>query len=115
MNIERIIKMSTFQRTRTGRQVCSCIEEETECDQELSRALIFSCFRRECSCLCGGNEMNLVFANNFAPGTGRPTDHDRPCQSRTLLYCLDILCHSVIYQIKTSKHIPSTFTFLCSL
>ena len=46
--------MSALQRTRTGRQVCRCLEEETECDQDLSRALIARCFRRECSGLCGG-------------------------------------------------------------
>ena len=59
------------------------------------------------------------FANNFAPGTGtrywcRPTDRDQPCQSRTSLYSLDILYNLVIHQIKTSNHIPSTFTLLCS-
>ena len=72
--------MSALQRTRTGRQVCRCLEEETECDQYLSRALIASCFRRECSCLCGGSEMNLPIL--FRTRTGRPTSRDRPCQSR---------------------------------
>ena len=72
MDIERIFKMSALQRTRTGRQVCNCIEEENECDQELSRVLIFSCFRRECSCLCGGNEMNLPIISHLGP-VGLPT------------------------------------------
>ena len=47
VNIESIFKMSALQRTQTRRQdlVCSCIEEETECDQDLSPVLIFSCFR----------------------------------------------------------------------
>ena len=105
--------MSALQRTQTGRQVCRCLEEETECDQDLFRALIARCFRRECSCLCGGSEMNLPIL--FHTRTGRPTGCDRPCQSRTLLYSLDMLCHSEIYKIKTSQYIPSTFTCLCSL
>ena len=100
MDIEHLFKMSALQRTRTGRQVCRCLEEETECDQYLSQALIARCFRRECSCLCGGSEMNLPIL--FRTGTGRPTSRDRPCQSRTSLYCLDMLCHSEIYKIKTS-------------
>ena len=102
MDIERLFKMSALQRTRTGRQVCRCLEEETECDQDLSRALIARCFRHECSRLCGGtgSEMNLPIL--FRTGTGRSTSRDRPCQSRTSLYCLDMLCHSEIYTIKTS-------------
>ena len=113
VDIEHLFQMSALQRTRTGRQVCRCLEEETECDQDLSRALIARCFRRECSCLFGGSEMNLPIL--FRTRTGRPTSCDRPCQSRTLLHCLDMLCHSEIYKIKTSSHIPSMFTFVCSL
>ena len=60
MDIERLFKMSALQRTRTGRQVCHCLEEETECDQDLSRALIARCFCRECSFLCGGSETGFV-------------------------------------------------------
>ena len=100
VDIERLFKMSALQRTRTGRQVCRCLEEETECDQDVSHALIARCFRRECSCLCGGSEMNLPIL--FRTRTGRPTSRDRPCQSRTLLHCLDMLYHSEIYKIKTS-------------
>ena len=51
VDIERLFKMSALQQTRTGRQVCRCLEEENECDQDLSRALIARCFRHECSCL----------------------------------------------------------------
>ena len=100
MDIEHLFKMPALQRTRTGRQVCRCLEEETECDQDVSRALIARCFRRECSCLCGGTEMNLPIL--FRTRTGWPTSCDWPCQSRTSLYCLDMLCHSEIYEIKTS-------------
>ena len=53
VDIERLFKMSARQRTCTGRQVCRRLEKETECGQSLSRTLIFSCFRREFSCLCG--------------------------------------------------------------
>ena len=102
MDIERLFKMSALQRTRTGCQVCRCLEEETECDQDLSRALIARCFRRECSFLCGGskNQMNLPIL--FRTRTGRPISRNRPFQSRTSLHCLDMLCHSEIYKIKTS-------------
>ena len=80
MDIEHLFKMSALQRTRTGRQVCRCLEEETECDQDVSRALIARCFRRECSCLCGGTEMNLPIL--FRTRTGRPTSRDaRPALS----------------------------------
>ena len=75
VDIERLFKMSALQRTRTGCQVCCCLEEETECDQDLSRALIARCFRRECSCLCGGSEMNLPIL--FRTRTGRPTSRDK--------------------------------------
>ena len=57
--------------------------------------------------------MNLPIL--FRTRTGRYTGHDRPCQSQTSLYYLDMLCHSKIYKIKASQHIPSMFTFLCSL
>ena len=59
--------------------------------------------------VCDGNETNLPIL--FRTQTGSPTDRDRPCQSRNLLYCLDILCHSVSYEIKTSQHIPSILLF----
>ena len=44
MDIERLFKMSVLQRTRTGRQVCRFLEEDTECDQDLSLALIVGTF-----------------------------------------------------------------------
>ena len=72
MDIERLFKMSALQRTRTGRQVCRCLEEETKCDQDLSRALIARCFRRECSFLCGGSEMNLRSENQPRPALSEP-------------------------------------------
>ena len=94
MDIEHLFKMSALQPTRTGRQVCCRLEEETECDQDLSRTLFFMCFRRECSCLCGGHVMTLPI---LLPGyVGLPAAY-RPYQSRTLVYCLNILCHSVLY------------------
>ena len=48
----------------------------------------------QCSCLCGGHVMTLPI---LLPGyVGLPAAY-RPCQSRTLVYCLNILCHSVLY------------------
>ena len=94
MDIEHLFKMSALQRTRTERQVCRCLEEETEFDQDVSRALIARCFHRECSCLCGGTEMNLPIL--FRTRTGRPTSRDRPRQSQTSLYCLDKVCFNKI-------------------
>ena len=93
VDIEHLFKMSARQRTWTGRQICRRLEKETECDQDLSRTLIFSCFRREFSCLCGWNVMSFAALPMFSH-PGRFTSlmaASRPCQSRTSVYCLDII------------------------